>query len=79
MIVLTRAQRVALHSLYKRCTLFLGVDKMPYCFPFLVNHRPMTYREFRRLVTPYFDSSGCIMVPHHGTWFGIETDGYTHS
>ena len=61
MIILTRAQRVALHRVYKR------------------NPQPITYRQFRRAVTPYFDSSGCIMVKWCGMWLGIETDGYTHS
>ena len=37
------------------------------------------YRAFRRLVTPYFDGTGCIMVPWCGMWLGIERDGYAHT
>jgi hypothetical protein len=38
--------------------------------------RPMTYREFRRLLTVGYD---CIMMRWMGMWIGIERDGYTHS
>lgn len=37
------------------------------------------YRRFREQVQPYFDKSGCVMLPWKGMWLGIETDGYTHS
>jgi len=42
----------------------------------LQNNQSMTYREFRRTVSPGFD---CVMVQWSGMWLGIETDGYTHS
>ncbi len=35
-----------------------------------------SYLAFRRTVQP---GPGCIMVPFHGMWLGIEPDGYTHS
>ena len=31
------------------------------------------------LVSPYGDSSGCVMIQRRGCWLGIETDGHTHS
>lgn len=34
------------------------------------------YRRFRAKVAP---GPGCIMLPWHGMWLGIEPDGYTHS
>lgn len=37
------------------------------------------WRRFRNKVSPYFDGSGCIMVPYAGMMLGIERDGYTHS
>ena len=40
---------------------------------------PLTYREFRRLVQPFFDNTGCIIVPWCGMWVGIERDGYAHT
>ncbi len=39
----------------------------------------LTYRAFRRKAQPYFDNSGCIMVPWCGMWVWIETDGYAHT
>ena len=39
----------------------------------------LSYREFRRRVEPYFDSTGCIMVPWCGMWLGIERDGDAHT
>lgn len=61
---LTRAQRVALLSVYRR--------------NWGGNTKPRTYRAFRRTAQrPPFDD--CIMVPWCGMWLGIESDGYTHS
>ena len=37
------------------------------------------YRRFRAKAQPYYDGSGCVMIPFAGMWLGIETDGYTHS
>ena len=38
-----------------------------------------TYRQFRVMVQPYFDGTGCVLVPWCGMFVGIETDGYAHS
>jgi len=37
-----------------------------------------SYLQFRRLVHPFIGGD-CIMIPYHGMWLGIETDGHTHS
>jgi len=76
---LTRAQRKALKAVYDRGPLIArdtmlvsparGLD-----YP----HEPLTYREFRRHIRPYFGGD-CILVPWQGMWLGIERDGYTHS
>jgi hypothetical protein len=39
----------------------------------------MTYREFRKKVTPTFGCDGAVTVPWCGFWLCIERDGYTHS
>jgi hypothetical protein len=36
----------------------------------------MSFLSFRRSVQR---GPGCIMVPFHSMWLGIEPDGYTHS
>ena len=67
MIVLSRAQRCALKRLYDRIEqtdAYAGI---------------MTYRQFRKTISPMFDKSGGIMVPWCGMWLGVERDGYTHS
>lgn len=64
-ITINRAQREAVFCLYQRA---LNSDHL--------DHRPDSYREFRAKVQLGWD---CIMVPAMGIWFGIETDGYTHS
>lgn len=66
MIILTRAQRVALERVYNRKVIYTPD----------LTHREITYKEFRRTVQP---GSGCIMVFWSGMWLGIEPDGYTHS
>lgn len=39
---------------------------------------PVTY--FRLVeISQYSHSLGCLMVPCFGIWYGIETDGYTHT
>ena len=77
MVKLTREQRLSLKRIYDRCPLYkLAADPPPYSIP---SNGPITYREFRKLVTPYFDNSGCIMVQWCGMWIGIEVDGYAHS
>lgn len=62
MVKTTRQQRVALKEIWKRT-----IGGKP---------NPLTYREFRRTVSP---GLGYIMVPWAGMWLGIEPDGYTHS
>jgi hypothetical protein len=37
------------------------------------------WRRFRKTVRPLFGDDGCVMLPWHGMWLGIEKDGYTHS
>jgi hypothetical protein len=62
MVKTTREQRVALKVIWQR-----RIWDLP---------NPLSYREFRRTVTP---GLGYIMVPWAGMWLGIEPDGYTHS
>lgn len=62
-MILNRAQREALASVYRRES----------------DSEPKTlagYRRFRRTVQPGYD---CAMVHWCGMWLGIEKDGYTHS
>lgn len=82
MVKLTKAQRKALFKVFQR-------DFPSWETPFtrvthdgmgnLVSVPSIQYRRFRAKVQPYFDNSGCVMVPWRGIWLGIETDGYTHS
>jgi hypothetical protein len=65
MINTTREQRESLLLVYRRV-----VQAVP------PSRRPITYRQFRRLVQ---SGPGCIMIPFAGMWLGIEPDGYTHS
>ena len=70
MNVLTRDQRIALKKIWTRDT--IGPDNR--------NMKTMqTYRDFRRTVQGMIGGQGCVMVPWHGMWLGIETDGHTHS
>lgn len=75
MIKTTRAQREALKRVYERHDIVPQPDGAPRR---MVNKQPLTYREFRATVKPFFGDS-CVMVPAFGMWLGIETDGYTHS
>lgn len=43
------------------------------------NDQGLTYREFRKTVTPYFGDDSCVLVPWCGMWVGIEKDGYSHT
>ena len=63
MRALTRAQRVALLSVYHR-----GWG----------SHAKPSYLAWRRTArrAPFDD---CVMVPWCDMWLGIEPDGYTHS
>lgn len=82
MVKTTKAQRKALFRVFQRdfpswetpyrrhrSGMELGIIRVP----------STQYRRFRKTVQPYFDGSGCVMVPWHGMWLGVETDGYTHS
>lgn len=64
MIRTTRAQREALFRVFQRD------------FSASFTPRSPQYRQFRRTVLP---GPGCLMLPWHGMWLGIEPDGYTHS
>ena len=81
-MTLTRKQREALHSVYKRVALYRLDDNGPIVsehqcqWPEYETAHRLTYREFRAMAQPGF---GCIMVPWCGMWLGIEPDGYTHS
>lgn len=37
-----------------------------------------TYLQFRRRAR-YYNFMGCLMIPWHNMYIGIEPDGYTHS
>jgi hypothetical protein len=80
MVKLTKAQRKALFAVFQRdfpgwVTPFMRHDTRDV----IVQVPSLQWRRFRKTVTPYFDGSGCVMVPWHGMMLGIETDGYTHS
>ena len=70
MITLTRAQRVALKTIYNRGQRSRGTPNKGQAWQ-------GTYREFRRTVIKHPDD--CVMVPWCGMWLGIEKDGHTHS
>jgi hypothetical protein len=61
---LTRAQRVALLSVYHR-----NWEK----------HTRPTYLQWRRSARRMWGSDPCILVPLGSMWVGIEADGYTHT
>lgn len=76
MIRTTKAQRRAIRRVYERHT----VHAQPAGTPArMIGGRPTTYREYRKLLQPSLDGSGCVMLPFVGIWLGIETNGYTHS
>lgn len=62
-MVITKAQRKALHKIYLRLD-----TKQRF---------KLTYRQFRKTAAPAFGD--CVMVPYAGMVLGIEADGYTHS
>lgn len=68
MVKTTKAQRLAIKRLVDRNNDGKAPD---------AGH--ITYKQLRKQIQPYFDKSGCVMVPLWGMWLGIETDGYTHS
>ena len=79
MIILTKPQRKALFSVFRR-------DFPNWESPFsrkgihgeTVKVSSYRYREFRKRVQPSFGMD-CIMLPWAGMWLGIEKDGYIHS
>lgn len=85
MVKLTKAQRKALFRVFQRDfpgweTPFRRIESMDIRYGIKrVKVPSLQWRRFRKTVTPYFDNSGCVMVPWRGMWLGIETDGYTHS
>lgn len=79
MCYLTRAQRVALKRVYDRTSLYRS-RKTGYPVGKQRGYgKPLTYREWRRHVTPTIGMDRCVVVPWCGMFLAIETDGYTHS
>lgn len=76
MMKLSKEQRVALKKVYDRRPLYRGDTG---ALIWNQGDRPMTYREFRKTVTPELCGFGAAMVPWCGMWLGIELDGHTHS
>ncbi len=79
MITLTRAQRIALKTVFDRQALFntpMDHEEIP-AREIPRDLIPMSYRQFRRTAVNHLQ--GCVMVPWCGMWLGIETDGYVHS
>lgn len=83
---ITRAQRVALFKVFQRdFPSWTSPGKrlaarQPHDWDDRFERVPtIQWRNFRRKVQPYFDKSGCVMIPWKGMWLGIEKDGYTHS
>ena len=68
-MTLTTHQRKALKAVFDRGRVYCDTAKP-------TEYGRLNYRAFRRTVQPGF---GCIMVPWHNMWLGIEPDGYTHS
>jgi len=90
MVKTTRKQREALFRVFQRDfpnhitpRMRHSGTKCPHCGrwsdPAIVVTSSIQYRRFRKSVAPYWDKSGCIMLPWAGMMLGIETDGYTHS
>jgi hypothetical protein len=79
MVKTTRKQREALFRIFQRdfpgwitpTTRCDGTDIVPV--------PTIQWRRFRKQVQPYYDGSGCVMLPWKNMWLGIETDGYCHS
>ncbi len=75
MMTLTRAQRVALKTVFDRGP----IESTPMMLDnYYGVKRWMTYREFRRTVQPEIGGAA-VMVHWCGMWLGIETDGHVHS
>ena len=79
MVRTTRAQREALFKVFQRdFPSFVSPGKRLRTGQ-LMPAPTIQYRRFRKLARPLFGDDGCIMLPWHGMWLGIEKDGYTHS
>ena len=93
MMYLTRAQRVALKRIYDRgetCSTCYQHIYIAACDGVTCDtcHQKIesgsdydcrSYLAFRRTVEGLIGGQGCVMVPCGGIWFGVETDGYTHT
>ena len=87
MVTLTKEQRKAVFKIFQRdfpnwITPFKRqtvIGGSPVSYGGTIKVPSIQYRRFRSKVQPYFDGSGCVMLPWHGMWLGIEKDGYTHS
>jgi hypothetical protein len=81
MVKTTRKQREALFRVFQRDFPNHITPRMRHSGtkPGIVVTSSIQYRRFRKSVAPYWDKSGCIMLPWAGMMLGIETDGYTHS
>jgi hypothetical protein len=90
MVITTRKQREALFRIFQRDWPSYITPRTrhngwqcPHCHqwsePEIYKIPSINYRRFRKTVQPYFDKSGCVLVPWKGMWLGIEVDGYTHS
>jgi hypothetical protein len=80
----TRAQRLALMNVFRRCALTIEERKTTSGNQRAAAHaigieRRIGYREFRKLAQPTFGCDGAIAVPWCGMWLAIERDGYVHS
>ena len=73
---LTRAQREAVKRIFDR-----GVtcDTCHQKIESGSDYDCRSYLAFRRTVEGLIGGQGCVMVPRGRIWFGVETDGYTHS
>lgn len=81
MNAITKDQRRALKRIYDRPAIVpcpcCGCDR-EYASS-IRYHTGMSYRQFRKTVTPMFGGDPCVMVKVGAIWIGIEADGYAHS
>ncbi len=73
MVVTTREQRVALKRLWERGKLRGEIENN------LPTAQGKTYLQFRREFRPVFRNDPCLTGWWMKMYFGIETDGYTHT
>lgn len=89
MIVLTKAQRRALFLVFQRDfpnwvtpTRRYDGKTCPNCGyggSNVVKVPSTQWRKFRSQIKPEWMGQGAVILYWHGTWLGIEPDGYTHS